>query len=311
MRTALLLLLAYAVLGYARLATPPRRWSRADVIAAKPKESNWKSQMLFREQLIAGSAARGVAQTCLHPIDVLRTRLQAKGLKMQFTANTFLKGVAPQFFLAFPAGALQFAAYEWAKARFAEMKVVGAGAEISCGAIGALAASVIRVPQEVIKQRCQADIYPNAAKGFQLLLSTEGPAGFYKGYLATISRDVPWNALSFMFFAQAKTLFKKATGETPTAGQNLALGAVAGMAAAVIMTPVDVVKTRLMTGSASGGIISVMQGIVRDEGAATLMKGVLPRVAFLAPLAALTLGLYDSFAKTLVSQRLGVPVQSL
>lgn len=307
----LLAALACLPLADAKLAAQlkPRR---NDVIAAQPaQQDEWKSQMLFREQLIAGSAARGCAQTCLHPIDVLRTRLQAKGVKVTFTVNTFVKGVAPQFFLAFPAGALQFAAYEWAKARFAELSVVGAPAEVSCGALGALAASVIRVPQEVIKQRCQADIYPNAAKGIQILLSTEGPAGFYKGYFATISRDVPWNALSFMFFAQAKTLYKKVTGEAPNGQQNLVLGAIAGMTAAVIMTPVDVVKTRLMTGGATGGIVGVMQGIVRDEGAATLMKGVLPRVAFLAPLAALTLSLYDGFAKALVSQRTGVAVADL
>ena len=217
---AALLLLACLALGEARIAAqlqPSRRQS--DVVAAKPSKASWKSQMLFKEQLIAGSAARGVAQTCLHPIDVVRTRLQAKGVKPNFSPGTFAKGVAPQFFLAFPAGAMQFAAYEWAKARFEELKVKGAAAEVSCGAIGALAASIIRVPQEVIKQRCQADIYPNAAKGVQMLLAAEGPKGFYKGYTATISRDVPWNALSFMFFAQAKSFFKSVTGEAPTAGE--------------------------------------------------------------------------------------------
>ena len=185
---------------------------------AKKGDSDWKSKMLFREQLIAGSAARGCAPTCLHPIDVLRTRLQAKGLETKLSASTFAKGIAPQFLFAFPAGALQFAAYEWSKARLATLKIVGAGAEISCGAIGAIAASVIRVPQEVLKQRCQADIYPNALKGMQLLLA-DGPGAFYKGYFATISRDVPWNALSFMFFAQAKSVYKKITGEAPNSGQ--------------------------------------------------------------------------------------------
>lgn len=214
-----LLVLAGLALGHGRLPTWPHHRHRADLISDTSSDSNWKSQLLFREQLIAGSAARGCAQTCLHPIDVLRTRLQAKGVQVKFTVNTFVKGIAPQFLLAFPAGALQFAAYEWAKDRFAKAKIDGARAEISCGAIGALAASVIRVPQEVIKQRCQADIYPNAFKGVQMLLAKEGPAGFYTGYFATISRDVPWNALSFMFFAQGKALFEKITGQKPNAGQ--------------------------------------------------------------------------------------------
>ena len=66
-----------------------------------------------------------------------------------------------------------------------------------------------------------------------------------------------------------------------------------------------------MTGGANGGIIGVMNQIITEEGAATLMKGVLPRVAFLAPLAAMTLSLYEAFGKELVSRRLKVPVADL
>ena len=77
------------------------------------------TQLLFHERLIAGAGARGIAQTCLHPIDVVRTRVQAKGVSLNLSPQTFLKGVAPQFFLAFPAGALQFAAYEASKAKCA------------------------------------------------------------------------------------------------------------------------------------------------------------------------------------------------
>lgn len=230
---------------------------------------------------------------------------------MQFTPRTFIKGVAPQFLLAFPAGALQFASYEFCKAKAAAVGIKGGLSEVLCGASGALAASVIRVPQEVLKQRVQADIYPNAAVGLSRLLSEKGIAGLYTGYVATISRDVPWNALSFMFFSQAKTLFTATTGKAPTTEQNLGLGALSGMMAAVIMTPVDVVKTRLMTGGATGGIVGTMSRIVTEEGAITLMKGVVPRVVFLAPLAAMTLSLYEAFGKALVSQRLQLPVSEL
>lgn len=202
-----------------------------------PVIKSWKTQMLFTERMIAGSCARGVAQTFLHPIDVARTRLQAKGVQMAFTPKTFLKGISPQFFLAFPAGALQFAVYEWAKDQAAKLGASGAGAEVVSGAMGALGASVIRVPQEVLKQRVQADIYPNALQGAITLLKTDGVGGLYNGYFATISRDVPWNALSFMFFAQAKTLFAQINDRVPSTEENLFLGALSGMTAAVIMTP--------------------------------------------------------------------------
>jgi len=300
------------------LCTPTRRSAgllllASLAVAACGKNSkavvvkNWKSELLFRERLIAGSGARGVAQTLLHPIDVARTRLQAKGVSMTFTPQTFLKGITPQFVLAFPAGALQFAFYEWGKDRLGS----GSGPEVLCGAFGALGASIIRVPQEVLKQRVQADIYPNAFTGAVTVLKNDGIGGLYKGYFATISRDVPWNALSFMFFAQAKGLFKRRNERAPTTEENLVLGALSGMTAAVIMTPVDVVKTRLMTGGATGGIAGTFTAILRDEGAATLMKGVVPRVMFLAPLAALTLSFYEAIGKQLVSARLDVPVAAL
>merc|ERR1719331_2488890 len=105
-------------------------------VTCKQAEAGWQQQMLFRERLMAGAGARGTAQTFLHPIDVLRTRLQAKGVKVQWTPQTFLKGVAPQMILAVPAGALQFASYEWGKAQCKLAGVTGAGSEILCGALG-------------------------------------------------------------------------------------------------------------------------------------------------------------------------------
>lgn len=285
--------------------------SVVQVDAKKQAAGAWKDQMSFTDRMAAGSAARGVAQTCLHPIDVMRTRLQAKGVTSKLTPQTFLKGLTPQFTLAIPAGALQFAAYEWAKDQFSKAGMAGALPEVVCGAVGALGASVIRVPQEVLKQRIQADIYPNVISGFTTLMKTEGPAGLYKGYFATISRDVPWNALSFMFFGQAKGLFRSLTGRSPDTQENLVLGALSGMTAAVIMTPVDVVKTRLMTGGATGGIAGTFNAILKDEGAAVLMKGVVPRVCFLAPLAAMTLSLYERFGKEIVSRKTGVPLALL
>ena len=108
------------------------------------------TQLLFHERLIAGAGARGIAQTCLHPIDVVRTRVQAKGVSLNLSPQTFLKGVAPQFFLAFPAGALQFAAYEFSKAKCAALDIVGAPAEVRAAARprrGARRASRARPPR--------------------------------------------------------------------------------------------------------------------------------------------------------------------
>lgn len=291
--------------------------------AAQPAGVDALAQLTFREKLIAGSIARGAAQTVLHPIDVARTRLQAKGLARNWAPSVFLKGLVPQIVLAIPAGGIQFVAYEWCKARFAALllprdkadagNAAAANAkpvrqlvvDLLAGAGGALAASVVRVPQEVLKQRIQADMYPNIGVALPSVLRASGVRGLFNGYFATVSRDVPWNALSFLFFAQESRAFERVTGRKPDRRENLLLGALGGAVAAAIMTPMDVIKTRLMTqrDGAYRGILDTCARVVREEGAHTLMRGAVPRVMFLAPLAAITLTMYNAIGSVMLERR--------
>lgn len=258
--------------------------------------------LTFREKMAAGAIARGVAQTLLHPVDVLRTRLQARNVQASWKPGVFAKGVIPQISLAIPAGAIQFVAFEAAKEKLAALfpdDRFKQARTLVAGALGALAAATCRIPQEVLKQRIQADIYPNVLVALRETLFSQGIPSLYKGSLATISRDVPWNALSFLFHAQAKMTFESIKGRAPENEENLALAGVAGAIAAVIMTPVDVVKTRIMTarvGAQSAGIVGTLRTIVAEEGAGTLMKGVIPRIMFLAPLAGITFSVYEAVA---------------
>lgn len=259
--------------------------------------------LTFQEKMFAGAIARGLAQTVLHPVDVVRTRLQARDIAASWKPSVFVKGVIPQISLAIPAGAIQFLAFEAAKEKLAELfpsEKMSTARTLMSGALGSLAAASCRVPQEVLKQRIQADIYPNILVALRETLFTQGPTSLYKGAIATISRDVPWNALSFMFHAQGKKIFKSIRGRAPEPDENLAVAGVAGAIAAIIMTPVDVVKTRIMTQRVGvtqySGLVGTLRKIIAEEGAGTLMKGVIPRILFLAPLAGITFSVYEAVA---------------
>eukprot|EP00177_Eucheuma_denticulatum_P004663 GFKZ01008478.1.p1 GENE.GFKZ01008478.1~~GFKZ01008478.1.p1 ORF type:complete len:405 (+),score=76.82 GFKZ01008478.1:147-1217(+) len=273
----------------------------------------------FRERMVAGAIARGVAQTLLHPVDVIRTRLQARDVAASWKPAVFIKGVIPQISLAIPAGAIQFLAFEAAKEKLAALlpdESFSQARVLLAGAAGALAAASCRVPQEVLKQRIQADIYPNVFVALRETVGAQGPAALYKGWLATISRDVPWNALSFLFHAQGKKIFQAVKGRKPENDENLAVAGVAGAVAAVIMTPVDVVKTRIMTQKAGAavqysGIVGTLRKIVAEEGAATLMKGVVPRIVFLAPLAGITFSVYEAVAENIRKRKAAAAVQEV
>eukprot|EP00180_Rhodochaete_pulchella_P001655 Plantae.Rhodophyta-Rhodochaete_pulchella.ctg24974.p1 GENE.Plantae.Rhodophyta-Rhodochaete_pulchella.ctg24974~~Plantae.Rhodophyta-Rhodochaete_pulchella.ctg24974.p1 ORF type:complete len:357 (+),score=39.89 Plantae.Rhodophyta-Rhodochaete_pulchella.ctg24974:58-1071(+) len=266
--------------------------------------------LTFQEKLISGSIARGIAQTVLHPVDVVRTRLQAKDIKANWHPSVFLKGVAPQILLAIPAGGTQFVAFEFAKSRLSELDKENkyrSVRDLLAGAASSVAAATFRVPQEVIKQGIQADLYPNAAVAVSQIAKNAGLGGFYKGTLVTMSRDVPWNALSFLFHAQAKRVFTSLNSREPSNRENLGLAGLAGALAAVIMTPVDVVKTRLMTQRAGvaqyTGIAATLKKILAEEGPRTLIKGVVPRILFLAPLAGITFSVYEAMVKVMLRRR--------
>ena len=104
-----------------------------------------------------------VAMTILHPLDVVRTRRQAKGIEMIWDAPTLLRGIGPSTGLAGPAGALQFCSLEASKKFLQKRCHFGpVAANFVGGAVGAVSASLIRVPQEVLKQGVQAELYNNA-----------------------------------------------------------------------------------------------------------------------------------------------------
>ena len=276
--------------------------SAAAAVAAAP--------LSFFERMFCGAVARGVAQTVLHPIDVVRTRVQARNIASGFKMSTFVKGLSPQAILALPAGAVQFAAFEASQDWLRTVIPGDSTRELRgflSGAFATFLAASFRVPQEVLKQRVQADVYPNAIAAFRQTVAKDGFFGLYKGWGATISRDIPWNACSFMFHGLAKKVFQNVKNRDPTAPENIALGSLAGAGAAVLTMPIDVIKTRLMTQAAGAnakyiGIMPTLKMIVREEGAMTLMKGLLPRIAFLAPLAGVTFSVYEGVSK-IVKQR--------
>jgi solute carrier family 25 S-adenosylmethionine transporter 26 len=198
---------AYAAPARGRARPLGRAASAVAARAAQPTMAVAESlaALSFADRLIAGSIARTVAQTMLHPLDTLRTRAQARkrgdAPPAEPLARTLLRGIIPQVLFAGPAGAIQFATLEWAKAALigSSLGLAPAAVNLLAAAAGAMAAASIRVPQENMKQPVQAGRYESFAECVGAL-SAEGPLRFYRGLQSTMLRDVPWNALSFCFF---------------------------------------------------------------------------------------------------------------
>ncbi|XP_019371102.1 PREDICTED: mitochondrial glutamate carrier 2 [Gavialis gangeticus] len=140
--------------------------------------------------------------------------------------------------------------------------------------------------------------HPSATVIAKELLQIQGLAGLYKGLGATLLRDVPFSVIYFPLFANINTHGQRHTGEKASFFHSFVSGCVAGSVAAVAVTPLDVLKTRIQTlqkglgEDTYNGIIDCARKIWMHEGPAAFMKGAVCRAMVIAPLFGIAQGVY-------------------
>ncbi|KAG3292731.1 mitochondrial glutamate carrier 2 isoform X1 [Ictidomys tridecemlineatus] len=130
------------------------------------------------------------------------------------------------------------------------------------------------------------------------LLRTQGLAGLYKGLGATLLRDIPFSIIYFPMFANLNNLgVHELTGKASFA-HSFVSGCIAGSLAAVAVTPLDVLKTRIQTlkkglgEDVYSGIMDCARKLWIQEGPSAFMKGAGCRALVIAPLFGIAQGVY-------------------
>ncbi|XP_062051401.1 mitochondrial glutamate carrier 2 [Lepus europaeus] len=130
------------------------------------------------------------------------------------------------------------------------------------------------------------------------LLCTQGLAGLYKGLGATLLRDVPFSIIYFPLFANLNSLgFSELAGKASFAHSFMS-GCVAGSIAAVAVTPLDVLKTRIQTlkkgqgEDVYSGLTDCARKLWIQEGPPAFLKGAGCRALVIAPLFGIAQGVY-------------------
>ncbi|QSL65951.1 hypothetical protein MERGE_003088 [Pneumocystis wakefieldiae] len=174
-----------------------------------------------------------------------------------------------------------------------------------------LAACIVRVPSEVIKQRTQAGQYNSSWEAFvDIFPGKKGRrfGGLYCGFVSTIIRDIPFAVLQFPLWEITKQKMSEASNmkilsnihisfleETTlsTALQSAISGSIASSIAAALTTPLDVIKTRTILSQTKPNWINCATRIVKEEGIRALFKGITFRITWISIGGALFLGTYD------------------
>ncbi|KAJ0979371.1 hypothetical protein J5N97_014845 [Dioscorea zingiberensis] len=264
----------------------------------------------------AGSFGGIVEACCLQPIDVIKTRLQLdrtgqyRGILHCGTTvvrtegvRALWKGLTPfathltlKYALRLGSNALLQSAFKDSDTGHLSQR----GRVASGFGAGVLEALLIVTPFEVVKIRLQQQKglspellkYKGPVHCARMIIREEGLFGLWAGAAPTVMRNGTNQAA--MFTAKNAfdgILWKKHEGDGRVLQpwQSMISGFLAGTVGPICTGPFDVVKTRLMAQSKSGGdmkykgMIHAIRTIYVEEGLLTLWKGLLPRLMRIPP----------------------------
>mmetsp|Transcript_39837 Transcript_39837/g.62336 ORF Transcript_39837/g.62336 Transcript_39837/m.62336 type:complete len:282 (+) Transcript_39837:50-895(+) len=261
--------------------------------------------------LLAGGFAGTSVDVALFPIDTIKTRLQsAQGFFKAGGFKGIYNGISAAAAGSAPGGAMFFMGYEYAK-DLGENTVGGPDSiyaplvHMTAASFGETVACLIRVPTENCKQKMQMGQFQSFKEAITTISRTKGVSGFFTGYLTTVMREVPFSFIQFPLYEAMKAAWARRLGrEGVEAWQAACCGSAAGGVAAAVTTPLDVVKTRLMTAtdpSPNAGMLGTMADIYRKEGMAKLFSGITPRVSFICIGGFVFFGAYETGKSVLTS----------
>ncbi|KAK8407225.1 hypothetical protein O3P69_002051 [Scylla paramamosain] len=255
----------------------------------------------FVTSLMAGGMAGTAVDVALFPLDTLKTRLQSEaGFRASGGFRGIYSGLGPAALASAPNAALFFCTYESMK------KVLSChvpsnylpGVHMAAASAGEVVACIIRVPMEVVKQRRQAQFSNSSIKVVQHILRKEGTRGLFRGYLSTVTREIPFSLIQFPVWEWLKKYWSDKQGHYVDSWQSSLCGAFAGGFSAALTTPLDVAKTRIMlahhkSAAAKGNINTVLKIVYKQQGLSGLFAGVVPRTLWISIGGAVFFGVYE------------------
>ncbi|KAK4743127.1 hypothetical protein SAY87_001128 [Trapa incisa] len=294
-----------------RLQDDPRNvwFESATVVSVAPPVEIPAGSVL--RSALAGGLSCAFSTSLMHPIDTIKTRVQASTLSFpEIIAKLPEIGVRGVYRGSIPAIIGQFSSHGLRTGIFEASKLVLINVaptlpDLQVQSMASFCSTVlgtaVRIPCEVLKQRLQAGLFDNVGEAIIGTWQTDGLKGFFRGTGATLCREVPFYVAGMGLYEESKKLAQHLLGRELEPWETIVVGALSGGLAAVTTTPFDVMKTRMMT-APQGRPVSmsmVAYSILRREGPLGLFKGAVPRFFWIAPLGAMNFAGYELARKAL------------
>jgi dicarboxylate transporter 10 len=280
-----------------------------------------------------GGLASAMSASLLHPLDLVKVRLQSdktsnrpsmiatfkQVYKEQGISKGLYRGLSASLLRQMTYSTTRFAVYERLKRRVLASRpppeagkhqsmgfLLNASCAILAGAMGGLAGT----PADLVNVRMQADGrlpveerrgYRNAIDGLVRIVKDEGPLALTTGWFPCMTRA------AIMTFTQLGVYdtFKGRLLQTRHFDDNIFADIVASLGAGLIATtlqsPVDVAKTRIMTTEGPKfGLLPTIWNIAKTEGPMALFKGWMTAYTRLGPHTILIAVFYEELKRTYI-----------
>ncbi|PFH55509.1 hypothetical protein XA68_18152 [Ophiocordyceps unilateralis] len=254
-----------------------------------------------------GGSASSMAACVTHPLDlVVKVRLQTrKGDAPRTMSGTFVciarndglaglySGISASLLRQLTYSTVRFGLYEEMKTRYQRRRGLPSfpaltAMAVASGFLGGVAGNFA----DVLNVRMQHDAalparerrnYRHALDGLVRMVRHEGPAACFRGWLPNSCRAAVMTAGQLATYDVFKRTLIRYTPMADTLTTHLSASFLAGLAAATATSPIDVIKTRVMSSSQNQGIIRLVGDIYKTDGIRWMFKGWLPSFLRLGP----------------------------
>jgi len=283
------------------------------------RPSNVSSNDSFIKKYCLSCAAATVAETVTFPLDITKTRLQLQGehASRNNTTHQAYRGMVRtaagivkeeglrKLWQGLPPAILRHLVYSGCRMGFYEhlrdnvMKKNADGyfpvwKSVIAGLTAGGAAQFLASPTDLVKVQMQMEgrrvleghkkRYRGTFHAFQLIYKQNGIKGLWRGWLPNVQRAALVNLGDLTTYDTAKHLVLRKTGLEDNYITHTLSSICSGLIAAIIGTPADVIKTRIMNNpDLYSGSLDCFMKAVRHEGFLSLYKGFLPTWARMAP----------------------------
>ncbi|KJX97552.1 mitochondrial dicarboxylate carrier like protein [Zymoseptoria brevis] len=254
-----------------------------------------------------GGSASCLAACVTHPLDLLKVRLQtqAHGAGRQgmlaMTGSIVKADGVPGLYRGLTASLLRqitysttrFGVYEKLKEIFSDgVNQPSLPALIAMASTSGWLGGMAGTPADILNVRMQNDAglpaaerrnYKNAIDGLLRMVREEGFGSIFRGIWPNSSRAVLMTASQLATYDVFKRELLKRTNMGDSLTTHFSASLMAGFVATTVCSPVDVIKTRIMSASTKDGFIPLVKRITANEGIGWVFKGWVPSFIRLGP----------------------------